>query len=554
MNCSKLFGLIISGLSLTNIAATANTTNPGDSIKDIEEDYIDWYNLSPEDDKILGAAVNKAYLELLADKPAKRKITVAVIDAGVDIDHEDLKDKIWVNQDEIAGNGIDDDKNGYVDDIHGWNFLGNAEGENIHYANYEFVRILREYDSLFADVKDRDEVAENLVEKYDLYAACKKEYEEQYEPAKANYEGIKRFIYIFESNEKLIQKELGIDRQLTEKDLVKITSESKEMFMAVAFFERLFDDGFTYEDLEDQKDYIFTKFEKHLNKDFVPREIIGDNLTRLGGMYGNNDVEGPRATHGSLVAGVIAATRDNGLGINGIADAAEIMVLRTVPDGDEYDKDVARSIIYAVDNGADIINMSFGKGYSPQKQLVDSALSYAASKNVLLVHASGNDASDNDVILNYPAEFYGEGDTLANWMVVGAVDQKKGKTMVAEFSNYGRQSVDIMAPGVNIVSTFPGGTYTITQGTSFSAPVVSGVAALVWSRYPELTARELKQVLMQSAYTDYYKKKVYQPTRSEDKDKVRFYELSKTGGMVNAYQALNLAAEMLEEKPKQALK
>lgn len=542
--------LCLPGLLALAPLSAAVLPNPGDSIN---PDYVNWYNLSPEEDKILGASVDRAYRELLAARPAKKKMVVAVIDGGVDIYHEDLAEKIWTNPGEIADNGIDDDGNGYVDDIHGWNFLGNSKGENIKYANYEFVRIIRQYEPLFEDVEDASEVADSLKQEYAIYQACLSDYQEKYDVYNKQWKQLQEFKQMFDAHEEVLQEQLG-EKKITKKDLSKVVANSERVSRAVSFFRFIYTEGFSYKKFNAWYSNVSTAMEKHLNKNFDPREIIGDDLTSLEHNYGNNEVKGPRATHGTMVAGVIAASRGNEIGIDGIADAAEIMVLRTVPDGDEYDKDVALSIMYAVDNGADVINMSFGKKYSPQKNLVDQALQYAADKNVLLVHAAGNDSEDNDEVVHFPASHYGPADTIPNWLVVGANDRKKGKRMVARFSNYGDQSVDLMAPGVNIVTTYPENHYRVTQGTSFSAPVVSGVAALVWSRYPELSALELKEVLMKSVYTKYYKRKVYRPFENkDDREKVRFYELSQTGGVVSAYQALQLAEARVAEKSEQAL-
>ncbi len=530
-------------LSIYSYISFGFSPQPGDSIN---EDYVNWYNLSPSDDKILGAAVEKAYTELLSSKPSKKTIVVAVVDAGVDIYHEDLVDRIWINEDEIADNGIDDDKNGYIDDVHGWNFIGNDKGEHINHANLEITRIVRQYEPIFNKLGEN--IPDSLKATYEMYKMALADHEEQSEKYKKQWEEYDEFMQFFKSMEAVLKEELGKDRIL-ESDIAQVQATNDELRKAKNFFTYLYEKEFTYKEFQETYDYYDMKVNYHLNTKFDPRTIIGDDITDMSNVYGNNIVKGPRCDHGTLVAGVIAANRNNGLGVNGIADSVKIMVLRTVPDGDEYDKDVAMSIIYAVDNGADIINMSFGKDYSPQKELVDKALKYAAEHNVLLVHAAGNDGSNSDVNNNFPADYYSQTDTLKAWLTVGANDRKKGKRMPAVFTNYGINTVDLFAPGVNIVSTLPESRYEVTQGTSFAGPVVTGVAALVWSRYPDLTAIELKEILMQSTTTDYYKKKVFQPTEERGKgDKVRFYELSQTGGIVNAYQALLLAEQRSDNK------
>lgn len=509
--------------------------NPGDSI---DPDFVNWYNLDLDNDKVLGASVEKTYTRILKDKPAKKTIVVAVIDAGVDIYHEDLKEVIWINEGEIPDNGIDDDKNGYIDDIHGWNFLGAKDGKNINTANLEMTRVIREYQPIFDRLGEN--IPDSLVEEYEMYNRCLKAYDEEYEGAKDLYDQYSDIKKYYLEQESLVKAELKKDT-LRLDDIVGMETTNKELLIAQRLLTYVYKHIEVRRDLFESYRYFDVKINKYLNLEFDPRSIIGDDITDLSDVHGNNDVKGPASGHGTLVAGVIAAQRNNGIGVNGISDAARIMVLRTVPDGDEYDKDVALSIIYAVDNGADIINMSFGKDFSPQKHLVDKALKYAAEHNVLLVHAAGNDGANLDDFSNFPTPYYGKNDTLQAWLTVGANDRKKNKKMVAVFSNYGQKTVDIFAPGVNIVSTLPEDRYEVTNGTSFAGPVVSGVAALIWSRYPDMTAKELYSLLMRSTNAISVDRKVFQPLEGEGKrSKVRFNTLSQTGGIVNAYRAFQI--------------
>jgi len=265
--------------------------------------------------------------------------------------------------------------------------------------------------------------------------------------------------------------------------------------------------------------------------------------------YGNADVMAGTAMHGTHVAGIIAAVRNNGLGIDGIADNVRILPLRAVPNGDEHDKDVALAIRYAVDQGASIINMSFGKGLSPQKNWVDEAIAYAASKNVLLVHAAGNDAAFLDTVPQYPTPFLNNGTIAPNFITVGASSDNSIKGgLIADFTNYGRQTVDVMAPGVKIYATVPtGNKYAFLQGTSMAAPVVSGIAAMLRSYFPQLTAVEIKQVIEQSVDTR-YSDRPYPKPGGEKKEKMTLREACKTGGVVNAYNAVQLAAQLIESK------
>ena len=287
---------------------------------------------------------------------------------------------------------------------------------------------------------------------------------------------------------------------------------------------------------------LFDKFlDFHLNTDYNAREAIGDDPDNIEDTdYGNNNVEGPSAGHGTFVSSLIAANRENTVGIQGIAKSVQIMCLRAVPDGDEYDKDIALAIRYAVDNGANVINMSFGKAYSPHKDWVDEAMMYAASKNVLLVHAAGNDSKNNDEKPSYPCDLTKDGKTVSTWMEIGANTIKGKKYLCGTFSNYGVGSVDLFAPGVDVIGALPDDKYAMLNGTSFASPVSAGVAALVWSYHPELSAEELKDILMKSV-TYYGKKKVKIPSNADKPPKARFRDICLTGGVINAYRALLLA-------------
>jgi len=279
-------------------------------------------------------------------------------------------------------------------------------------------------------------------------------------------------------------------------------------------------------------------------------EIVGDNVNDINDrFYGNNDVMGQFGFHGTHVSGIIGALRKNGVGMDGVADNVKVMLVKAVPDGDERDKDVALAIRYAVDNGARIINMSFGKSFSPHKDWVDDAIRYADSKGVLLVHAAGNDGNNNDSTDNFPNPDFADNTHPSNFITVGASSNGKTGPKIAGFSNYGKKSVDLFAPGVQIYSTVPGGNkYGSASGTSMAAPVVAGVAALVLSYYPELTAKQLKEVLEKSASP------LPDGTKNVSKPntpgvQVPFADLSITGGLVNAYSALQLAETMTNKAP-----
>lgn len=535
-------------LATGSFSAASAQSNGVASVEEIDKKYLNWYNLNGKKDNVHGASVNEAYNVFLKGKPAKKKVVVAVIDSGVDILHDDLKGRIWTNKKEVAGNGLDDDKNGYVDDVHGWGFLGNAAGENIEYETYEYVRILRALTPKYSQVKSAKDIPADKQEEYKTYLKVRKKYDEEvkgYETRRTNYANFERTVKNIEAFlSQRLQKE-----KITQEDLEAISSTNDTINQVKDWLLEKYKLGYTPESFQEMKERNDTYLDYHLNLDFIPRKIVGDNIEDITDRkYGNSNVTGPRADHGTPVSGIIAGIRNNNLGIDGIAENVEIMALRAVPSGDEYDKDIALAIRYAVDNGANIINMSFGKAFSPQKGLVDAAAKYAQEHNVLLIHSAGNEATNIDLEMHYPSKIPLKGTPVNNWIEVGASSMNSDEDLVGVFSNYGQKTVDLFAPGVDVVSLAPGNKYVKVDGTSFSGPVVSGVAALVWSHYPELTAVELKDVLLKSVST-YPELKVNVPNlESPKKKKVKFSTLSATGGLVNAYQALELADKVVKEK------
>jgi len=509
----------------------------------------DWFVKDPAQDKVQGLSVNEAY-ELVKNKPSK-KVTVAVIDSGVDIDHEDLDGKIWINEDEIAGNGKDDDNNGYVDDRYGWNFIGGKDGENVKQDTYELTRIYIELKEKYGDV-DSTKVKKKNKEDYAYWQKVKKNWEKSYGENKQKYD----FYSSLQSNivryNNLLKAYFDVD-SLTMSDLKELDTQDSTLLVARNFVGLIFqnvgedaDFEAIAKDLEDAVEHFGNQVNYAFNVSFDPRAIVGDNYDDLYEKgYGNPDVKGHDPSHGTHVAGIIAANRDNDLGIEGIASNVEIMVVRAVPDGDERDKDVANAIIYAVDNGADIINMSFGKSYSPEKEAVDKAVKYAEEKGVLLVHAAGNSSKDVDVSDNFPSRNYLNKGESTLWMEIGASAWGNNENFVGSFSNYGKQTVDLFAPGVDIYSTTPDNEYESFNGTSMAAPATSGVAALVMSYYPELSAFQVKDILKKSS-RKFDNLEVLKP--GSDDEKVNFSDLSITGGLVNAYEALKLAESMSIEK------
>lgn len=509
-----------------------------------------WFHLDPATDSVPGVATIRTYQELLKDRDGEI-VVVAVLDSGVDYEHEDLKNVMWVNDDEIPGNGIDDDNNGYVDDIHGWNFLGNADGTNLHHDNLEVTRLYREYRSKFGGEVNEEELSKDDKALYEEFKKWKKEIDDKREsmsPNVALYGGIK------EAFDK-VQSQIGKEAEdITADDINKLNSSDEAVNRAVAVLKNLMAEGNKFADIKqevnDIYNYYYAQVNYYYNPEFDPRDIIGDdydNKEEAG--YGNSDVRGPDSEHGTHVAGIIGAQRGNGIGMDGVSDKVRIMSVRVVPDGDERDKDVANAIRYAVDNGASIINMSFGKGYSPYKGVVDDAVKYALKNDVVLVHAAGNDGKQNQLTNNYPNDRFNKKGWFAprfakNWIEVGASHYvEEGRP--ANFSNYSPDLVDVFAPGVEIYSTVPGSKYRNLQGTSMASPVVAGVAAMLRSYFPDLSAKQIKEIIMES--TKKTDDKVKKPGSDEE---VPYGQLSVTGGLVNAYQAVLLAGSTKGKKRK----
>ena len=505
-----------------------------------------WHHLDPKTG-YYGVSTEEAYTFLKEHGRKSQPIIVAIIDSGTDIEHEDLKDEKWVNTDEIAGNGVDDDKNGYADDVNGWNFIGGPNG-NMNAANLEITRLYRAYKAKFGTM-DAASVAPKDRAQYLQYQSYKKAFEKQYNKAKQEYDMVMR-IWKLDS---LVASAVG-KKDYTIEDLESFESEDSFTKGMVATMAGIFNNGLTRDMLNEYHDYVVNKVEYQLNLDFNPRaSIVGDEENNpMQRNYGNNSVIGERADHGTHVAGIIAATRNNNVGINGIADNVQLLIVRTVPDGDERDKDVANAIRYAVDNGAKIINMSFGKAYGTMKAAVDEAVAYAESKGVLLVHAAGNESTNVDLYPNFPNPVYASnGKQCSTWVTVGASSSHADSALVASFSNYGAKMVDVFAPGVDVYATVPNNGYKAMSGTSMAAPVFSGVAALIWSHYPNLTAQQLKKILMKSA-TPLKKLVVTRPVSDDEKETgkmegkpaIKFKKMSRTGGVVNALAAAQMAEKM----------
>ena len=482
-----------------------------------EEEKKRWSHLCLEKDTIPGMSIDRAY-ELLKNRPSQ-KIIVAVIDSGIDAIHPDLQPQIWTNTKEIPNNGIDDDKNGFIDDIHGWNFLGESNDENL-----EFTRI----------IKQKDDGSET-------YKKALKKYEEEFKEA---MQGKKVVDDIFD-DEKAIKEYLKKD-DFTLADVKNILTSDAKLFRAKSRFVNILS-GISKEEfdknIKEYKEHIYDQLNFHLNKEYDGRILVNNDANVWDNKpYGNNKIEGRKpdeAKHGTHVAGIIAQTRGNGLGGDGVFNNVEIMCIKAVPNGDEYDKDIAKAIRYAVDNGAKVINGSFGKSFSPQKQWVFEAIKYADSKDVIFVHAAGNDAKDIDVEDNFPNDSEDKIKEISkSFITIGALAPEYGTDMVANFSNYGKLNVDIFAPGVEIYATTPNNSYEFLEGTSMAAPNAAGVVAMIRSYFPNLKAHEVKNILLESGISINKEVKV-----GKSGTKKPFSELSKTGKIVNAYYAVLLATQ-----------
>lgn len=510
-----------------------------------------WFNLDHTNDKINGVGTERTYQELLKDKKSTTVI-VGVIDSGVDYMHEDLKGVMWTNQKEIAGNGIDDDNNGYIDDIHGWNFIGGKDGKNVDGDNLEMTRLIRKLKPKYEGKTEADFTSKEDKKEYKLYQEVKEDYTKTKDKFDGGYNQLK-FLYdgliSLNKNAKNQLKLDTIDINTLQKFDAKERSDKQMKMIATAMMKggqgNNLDEAI--KDIKEGYDQYKTYVEVGLNLEYDPRSIVGDDYNNsYEKNYGNADCKGPNSFHGTHVAGIIGASRKNGIGMDGVAADVQIMAIRCVPSGDERDKDVANAIRYAVDNGAKILNMSFGKKYSWDKKVVDDAVKYAESKGVLLMHAAGNDHTDIDVVVHYPCKKFADGKEAKNFMDIGALNWQPGDKIVAPFSNYGKKTVDLFAPGVDIYSTVPEGGYKDASGTSMATPVACGVAAVLKSYYPTLTPEQIKKILIKSSLKTYKSEKVIKPGTKDEL--IKFDKLGKNGGIVDLYEAVKMAEKFSKTK------
>lgn len=513
-----------------------------------------WHLKDKQTDNYNGISLDKAYQYVQEKKLAGKPVIVAVIDSGIDTTHEDLRPVLWINSREIPGNGKDDDRNGYTDDVHGWNFLGGKDGRNVKEDSYEAARVYHLYKDKFSTNTDDASLSQEDRKLYTMWKRAEKDAMGGKKVNTSQLEGLKKAYSTAVANDSTLRKAMSRDKY-TGNDLETFTSEVEEIKAAknnlygllkankmLESDNQSFLEGFGgYINAETKKADAIMKAPKEYRA-----EIVKDNYNDFNDRYyGNNDVMGGDPFHGTHVSGIIAAVRNNEKGMDGVADNVRIMPIRAVPDGDEHDKDIALAIRYAVDNGAQIINMSFGKGFSPEKNWVDDAVRYAETKGVLLIHAAGNEAANIDTSWNFPSPVFAtDGIRANNWMSIGASGDPALGGLVASFSNYGKKEVDVFAPGVKIYSTIPGGnTYGDAQGTSMAAPVVAGLAAFILSYYPQLTAEQLKYIIEASSV-----KPDDEISIGKNREITKLSAVSKTGGIINAYEAIKLAATIKGEK------
>jgi len=487
----------------------------------------DWQRLSPETDGVFGVGSERALTELLDGKSPARRVIVAVIDGGVDTAHTALVANLWRNTKETV-NGKDDDGDGLVDDNLGWNYAG---GMNLKSVNVESFEVTRIFAACVGAPAGRGTPKPDA-------GRCdkiKSDYDKKKTETATQVAQISGFIQTSNAVTTVLQRALNTPT-LTRNAVEAYKPTGEQNAQARDIWLQIEATGLMGKAAEEALSNAQDQVKYGLDINYDARTIVGDNISDLSEkLYGNRDVTGPDASHGTHVAGIIGAARSGGQ-MQGIAPSVQIMAVRAVPNGDERDKDIANAIRFAVDHGAQIINMSFGKSYSPGKSAVDAAAKYAESKGVLMVHAAGNDGENIDVEPSFPSAVLESKQRVGNWLEVGASSWKGLGELAAEFSNYGKTRVDLFAPGVDILSTVPGGGTKRESGTSMAAPVVSGVAALLMSYFPTLTASEVREILIASA-----RRIDVQVVKPGGTGKVSFAALSNSGAVIDAYAAVKMA-------------
>jgi subtilisin family serine protease len=555
---NKFASILFATLLIASAAKSQGNVSP--EKKEIPKN---WQLLDESSTGFPGISLDKAYAFVQSKNIKTKKIIVAVIDSGIDTLHEDLKSILWRNPKEIPGNGIDDDKNGYVDDIYGWNFIGGKDGRNVKVDSDEGARVYHSLKKIWED-KEIDTLTLSPVDKtsYKTFLRAKEKVAGSVNPQELAY--IKQLQPKLLLGDSMMRSEIGKE-EYNGNDLKTFSPKSSEAKMIKSFILNISKANDSY-DITNQQllDELAGELRKSESATTPPptyrKDIVGDDETNINDRYyGNNDVMANTPFHGTHCSGIIAAVRNNNKGMDGVASNVSIMMIRAVPDGDEHDKDIANAIRYAVDNGARVVSMSFGKSFSPEKKWVDEAYKYAESKGVLLVQAAGNDHKNVDVESSFPNPVFADGSGEAsNVITVGASGNEQNGGLTASFSNYGKKQVDLFAPGVGIYSTIPGvNTYGNASGTSMACPLVAGVAAFILENYPNLTPQQVKLAIEKT--TQAPKGKVKKPGAEdlglgdENSTMTDMSELSKSGGIINAYEAIKYASTLKAPQKKQSL-
>ena len=521
-----------------------------------------WFQKDYLQDGLPGISLDKWYKQNKRI-PKTNEMIVAVIDTKIDLKHEDLENQIWINTKEIANNGIDDDGNGFIDDVNGWNFLGYSNGGYIKWGNNEFVRIIRKWAQVFKD-KTAEQLSKNELNQFKEYERAQLKFGTETKFYKNWLRSLQYLIKVYplvkDTLKHYFPKEDYTNQQLdslyqkhkiNDKSFRSRRDDNDKDLGALIDYMRvsLGSNQNTLTDIKDQESQLNSIVNECLNLEFNERHFINDDVFIA---KGNNEIinsikkEYTIENHSTLVSGIIAAERTNDIGIKGVAPHTKIMPLVICSNVDEHDNDIAAAIRYAVNNGAKVINMSFGKEFSLYKNRVINAYKYAEKHDVLLVHAAGNNSFNVDENPYYPSDvdYENPDEVVDNFITVGSISQKIDSSFVSEFSNYGKKNVDLFAPGDKIYTTTAGNSYAYDSGTSLAAPMVSGTAAMIWSYYPKLTAKEVKQIILESGTA--YDIEVLIP--GGEGKKAKFSELSKSGKVLNAYNAMQLAEKVSKKK------
>ena len=512
-----------------------------------DKDLMTWYHKDFSTANVYGVNTQNTY-KFFESKGLKPKtVVVSVIDSGIEVDHPGLIKNMWKNVNEVPNNGKDDDGNGYVDDVYGWNFIGGKNGD-VEIDNLEVTRVVKQYKPVFEGANSEVNKANQakMPTEFEMYLRAKDMYNKKSVEAKQQFQFYSEFAKVIPSVAATLK-----GKTLTKENLDAIKPTTQEEARNLSILSQVANDPtmvgksqaeveeFLNKEIKGALEYFEPQATKQYNLDFDPRAIVGDNYQdKKEKFYGNNHYEGPDAQHGTHVAGIIAGYPQGNEVQYGVAyKVAKIMTVRAVPNGDERDKDVANSIRYAVDNGAKVINMSFGKPVSPEKELVWEAFQYAKDKGVLLVKAAGNENEDIQENPYFPTNFKSTKDEkpfINNMIVVGA-STNNNEFLRAGFSNFNQKMVNVFAPGDKIYSTVPDGKYEYLQGTSMASPVVAGASAVLLAYMPNLKPEQVIESLMKSVNKSEVNAML--PTNTNN----RFDLISESGGVIDLYKAAQYA-------------